>query len=346
MQVATVSLASALAPWRTLHGLAADGTQDYGNPSKDGVPNLLKYAFNTAPAAGDLSRVNVSTMTAAGTAGLPLMQRNGAGQLVFTCVRRKAATLPDIVYVPEVSTNLTAWTFANLTGGSTTSIDANWERVTGNAPAATTRQYGRVQVCRPGYQNDFTATPAVSLRGTAAWVNQSLRLTTAAGDQTGSAVLDGVVVCQGQAGFNALFTVAMGPGTAPPADGISFSVGDMGSAAFGEDGPVGTRCLTISLDTYDNGTGQPAAIGIRIMVNNAMVAYNATNPYTNGATVPVEVNYTAAAGVTVRYNGAAIFTNTAVPAFTLQAGDRYGFGGRTGGLNEVNVVDNVAISPQ
>ena len=60
----------------------------------------------------------------------------------------------------------------------------------------------------------------------------------------------------------------------------------------------------------------------------------------------MKVHYTATTGVTVLFNGAAIFTNTAVPAFTLQAGDRYGFGGRTGGLNEINVVDNVAISPR
>ena len=346
VQVATVSLVSALAQWRTLHGLAANGTQDYDNPSKDGVPNLLKYAVNTAPAAGDLSRVNITTMTAAGTAGLPLIQRNGAGQLVFTYVRRKAATFPDIVYMPEVSTNLSAWTTAALTGGSTTSIDANWERVTGAAPAATTRQYGRVQVCRPGYQNDFTAVPAATLRGTAAWVNQSLRLTEAVNGQFGSAVLDGVAVCQAQTGFDALFTVATGPGTAPPADGISFTVGDTGTLPWGEDGPGTPHNLTISLDTYDNGIGQSAAIGIRIAVNGTMVAYNATNPYTNGATVPVEVHYTAATGVTVLFNGAPIFTNTAVPAFSLLAGDRYGFGGRTGGLNEVNVVDNVSISPR
>ena len=124
---------STLAQWRTLHGLSADGNQDYGNPSKDGVANLVKYAFNTAPNAGDLSRVNVSTLTAAGIAGLPLIQRNGAGQLVFTCLRRKAATVPDVVYMPEVSANLTAWTSATLSGGSTTSINATWERVTGAA---------------------------------------------------------------------------------------------------------------------------------------------------------------------------------------------------------------------
>ena len=75
---------SPLAAWRSLHGLPADGSQDYANPSKDGVANLLKYAFNMAPVAGDLLKSNVSTITPSGTAGLPLIQRNGAGQLVFT----------------------------------------------------------------------------------------------------------------------------------------------------------------------------------------------------------------------------------------------------------------------
>ncbi len=347
VQVATVSLVSALSMWRTLHGLAANGTQDYANPSNDGVPNLVKYAFNTAPAAGDLMRVNVSTMTAAGTSGLPLIQRNGAGQLAFTYLRRKAATLPDVEYVPEISTDLSAWSSATLTGGSTTSINATWERVTGTAPAGGTRQYGRVQICRPGYQNDFSTLPAASLRGTATWINQSLRLTEAANGQLGAAVLDGVAVCQGQTGFDALFTVAMGPtATGTPADGISFTVGDTGTLPWGEDGSATAHSLTISLDTYENGIGQSAATGIRINVNGTMVAYNATNPYTNGSTVPVEVHYTAATGVTVLFNGATIFSNTAVPAFSLRGGDRYGFGARTGGLNEVNVVDNVVISPR
>ena len=48
----------------------------------------------------------------------------------------------------------------------------------------------------------------------------------------------------------------------------------------------------------------------------------------------------------MKFNGATIFTNVAVPGFTFQAGDRFGFGGRTGGADECNVIDDVEITPQ
>lgn len=68
-------------------------------------------------------------------------------------------------------------------------------------------------------------------------------------------------------------------------------------------------------------------------------------PYSNGTNVPVQVSFTPASGASVRFNGIQIIT-TAVPFFTLQPGDRYGFGARTGGYNEVNRVDDVMIVPR
>lgn len=47
--------------WRTLHNLPADGSQDLGNPSGDGIPNLLKYAFNLAPNRFGRVKVTVNT---------------------------------------------------------------------------------------------------------------------------------------------------------------------------------------------------------------------------------------------------------------------------------------------
>lgn|GEM_PF-6508283 len=48
--------------------------------------------------------------------------------------------------------------------------------------------------------------------------------------------------------------------------------------------------------------------------------------------------------MTVKYNGSNVFTNVRLGTFALQPGDRYGFGGRTGGLNQVNRVDDVVIA--
>ncbi len=48
----------------------------------------------------------------------------------------------------------------------------------------------------------------------------------------------------------------------------------------------------------------------------------------------------------MKFNGTTIFTNVAVPGFTFQNGDRFGFGGGTGGTDERNVIDDVEITPR
>ena len=96
----------------------------------------------------------------------------------------------------------------------------------------------------------------------------SLRLTDSIGGQTGSAVLDGVEISPNQTGFDAAFTLTTGPTTTgTPADGVSFAVGDLGTASWGENGPATARNLSIAFDTFENGTGTLAAKGIRIMAN-------------------------------------------------------------------------------
>jgi hypothetical protein len=197
------------------------------------------------------------------------------------------------------------------------------------------------------YANDFSTNAFAELRGTAALTNGSLRLTDAIGGQTGSAVLTGLEVWPGQSGFEASFNLALGPiAGATPADGISFSVGDLGSAAWGELGPATARHLTVSFDTYENGAGPIMAKGIRLMMGTNLIAYHNTDPYSNGTNVPVQVSFTSASGASVRFGGTQIFTNVPVPGLVLQPGDRYGFGARTGGYNEVNRVDDVVIGPQ
>ena len=59
----------------------------------------------------------------------------------------------------------------------------------------------------------------------------------------------------------------------------------------------------------------------------------------------VMVSFTPVDGVNVSINGFPVFTNLAVPGFSLQGGDRYGFGARTGNFTELVEVDNVVINP-
>jgi Chitobiase/beta-hexosaminidase C-terminal domain len=132
--------------WRNLQGLPADGSQDLANPSGDGVVNLLKYAFNLAPNAGDLTKNNYQILSANGTAGLPLITRDGQDRLVIAFVRRKASTNPGVTYVVETSEDLTSLQPLDLSSATVTDIDANWERVTVTDPTVSTKRFGRVRV--------------------------------------------------------------------------------------------------------------------------------------------------------------------------------------------------------
>ena len=119
--------------------------------------------------------------------------------------------------------------------------------------------------------------------------------------------------------------------------------------SWGEDGPYpddSPRNLTIVFDTHGFNTGLETQRGIKIRVNNGLVLYSAVNPYSNGAARAVEITYTPTEGLTVKFNGTNVFANVALGGFALQPGDRFGFGGRTGGLNQVNRIDDVNIQPR
>jgi hypothetical protein len=146
---ATLTVLTSLQVWRALQGLAADGAQDAANPSGDGVPNLLKYAFNLAPNAGDLLVSNRTVLPPNGTAGLPRLTVDATPRLVFQFVRRKAATHPGIGYVVQTSQDLSAWSALDLSAATVQSIDATWERVTVTDPISTAQRFGRVRVSVP-----------------------------------------------------------------------------------------------------------------------------------------------------------------------------------------------------
>ena len=133
----------------TAAGLGGIDTDATATPFDDGVPNLLKYAFNMNLAGSD-SR----TMGEGGGAGLPAItsQPNGASSLFrYEFIRRKNSGL---VYTPQKTGDLgnpNSW--APLTDTPTViPIDATWERVIYEEPydaAVTPRCFGRVQVTLP-----------------------------------------------------------------------------------------------------------------------------------------------------------------------------------------------------
>lgn len=126
-----------------LGGLLADTKV---SPFADGVPNLVKFAFNLNAGGPDCRMLQSGT----GTAGLPIftMDRSGAQPLFkVEYLRRKLAGL---VYTPKVSTDLK--NYSTMSGTTTvTAIDADWERVKVQMNAGTAKmRFGRVDVTLPG----------------------------------------------------------------------------------------------------------------------------------------------------------------------------------------------------
>jgi hypothetical protein len=133
----------------TTAGLSGPNATMDATPYADGVPNLLKYAFNL-----NLSGPDASTMPPGGSRGLPgitAQPNGGASVFRFEFLRRKNSGL---IYTPQKSgelVNPASW--VPLTDTPTIiSIDANWERVIYEEPYDSTtipRCFGRVQVTLP-----------------------------------------------------------------------------------------------------------------------------------------------------------------------------------------------------
>jgi len=114
-------------------------------PFGDGVPNLLKYAFNM-----ELDGPDSSTLAPGGDAGLPAAELDESGESTVwrvEFVRRKASGL---TYTPQISTTLEPGSFSPMTGTPTvTDIDDEWERVVVEEPVdpdTTPRSFSRLSV--------------------------------------------------------------------------------------------------------------------------------------------------------------------------------------------------------
>jgi hypothetical protein len=133
--------------WTTAAGLSGANAHPKADPYGDGVPNLLKFAFNMNASAADRRILIPGT----GVGGLPFTRverSQGNTLLVIEYVRRKNSGLQ---YVPQFCADLGAWSPAN-SGFVVQSIDAQWERVTVTDPGGINnpaRRFGRVVVQAP-----------------------------------------------------------------------------------------------------------------------------------------------------------------------------------------------------
>lgn len=133
--------------WASTGGLSGGAAAAAATPFNDGVPNMLKFAFNMNAAGPDVRVL----ATGSGTAGLPAfsMDRSGAQpQFTVEFLRRKGSGL---VYTPKVSSDLI--NFGPMTGTTTvTSVSDQWERVIlkkAVTTATTPKLFGIVEVSLP-----------------------------------------------------------------------------------------------------------------------------------------------------------------------------------------------------
>ena len=118
------AISSSLKSWRKSNGLNELGEDDFRTRSADGVSNIMKYALNLPDVEDPAFQ-----MTMGGNSGLPAFAPNGEAGVDFQFVRRKAATVPGIRYIPEQTEDFEFWDPLASPAG-VASIDGTWERVT------------------------------------------------------------------------------------------------------------------------------------------------------------------------------------------------------------------------
>jgi len=102
--VGAISTSMTYADWPSLASLAPGDQGPNADPDKDGVPNLLEYAFATVPWAAD-------------AAAPAIAMNNGHAEITF----RRDERLTDLVYEVQVSSNMApnGWTtIASSNGGA------------------------------------------------------------------------------------------------------------------------------------------------------------------------------------------------------------------------------------
>jgi hypothetical protein len=179
-------------------------------------------------------------------------------------------------------------------------------------------------------------------------VNNSgcIHLTDAVNGQAGTFIISDMFSNQPVSAITVHFSMLVGGGTAPPADGFSFvwcPSNDLPSnITFGEDGAGGG--LIVGFDIYNN-AGEGPAFNVRyhgFTVVTNLVPLSALETGANFGDVYIRVSSTGL--FDLQYNGQVIYNQVQLPGYAALAGGEFAFGGRTGGLNENQWIDNIQIA--
>ncbi len=179
----------------------------------------------------------------------------------------------------------------------------------------------------------------------------AIKLTANVNDQVGSFIVNDLAAGARVCSMTAAFSLLLGGGTTPPADGASFVwAEDLADGAFGEDGTGGG--LVVSFDTYDNtdsdpnnGVGEAPAVEVRfhgMPVATNFVSLDLLD--TAGGYAQVVIRVESDGTLDLVYDNQVLFYDLRLPGFTGLTGARFGWGARTGGLNENHWLDNVQLT--
>jgi hypothetical protein len=133
--------------WASTGGLSGSLALPSATPFNDGVPNLLKYAFNMNSTGPDVQTLTVGS----GTEGLPVFSLDTTGAQPKFRVEYLRRIGSGLSYAPKSSTDLV--NFQSMSGAtSVTAIDSNWERVVVETDVdltASPKMFGMVEVTMP-----------------------------------------------------------------------------------------------------------------------------------------------------------------------------------------------------
>lgn len=145
--VHTTMPGGAYGSWAAAGSLSETNAAANAIPWNDGVPNILKYAFNMNPSGPDVRVLQPGS----GIAGLPFtsVDQSPAGSVLNVEFIRR--TSGDLTYAPLISTDLVF--YQPMTGDTTVvTINADWERVIIRKPfdaASQPRLFATVKVTLP-----------------------------------------------------------------------------------------------------------------------------------------------------------------------------------------------------
>ncbi len=142
------------------------------------------------------------------------------------------------------------------------------------------------------------------------------------------------------------FKLFLSNGTNPPADGFGFHwAPDLPAAGFPNAEEAVGHGLSIGFDVYDNGGGEAPALDV-FWLGNKVGGVKVPQSFLNtqGAFVNTRIRLTAQGLIDVQFGNAIVIYHLQVPNWTAFSGAKYGFAARTGGLNQRQAIDDVAIT--